>query len=271
MTAESPRSLPDADPAARTAWRALNAWADRVLVVSLARANDRRARVGERLRGLDFELFTATDKRDLDRDRLLAAGTFDESRTPRRFRHTREMSLGEIGCALSHRRIYEDAVANGWSRVVVFEDDVVPRPEALPHLPAALEQLPAGWDLCYLGYWKNERPSLRARAKRAAYVALSPLRLVPWRTGEALRLLPAPFSPNLRRAGLHMCTHAYAVSAAGARKLLAAQTPVAFRADWLLAYLTLRGELSAFVAEPMLFEQEALAAYDGDPRSHIHA
>jgi glycosyl transferase, family 25 len=257
--------------AAERAWRFLNDWADRVLVVSLARAHERRARVLERLGGLDFEFFTATDKRELDRERLVAAGLFDESATPRRFRHRREMNLGEIGCALSHRRIYEETVANGWSRVVVVEDDVVPRPEALAHLPAALAQLPAGWDLCYLGYWKNERPSAWAHVKRATYVALSPLRLVPWRTGEALRLLPSPFAPHLRRAGLHMCTHAYAVSAEGARKLLAAQTPVAFRADWLLTYLTLRGELSAFVVEPMAFDQEALAAYDGDPRSHIHA
>jgi glycosyl transferase family 25 len=251
------------------AWAFLNGWADRILVVTLARAADRRARLRERLAGLRYEPFTATDKLELERARLLADGTFDESRTPRRFRHTREMNLGEIGCALSHRRIYEEIVRRGAARTVVLEDDVVPREGDLAHLPAALGALPAGWDLCYLGYLKNDAPSAWTRAKRAAYVALSPLRLVPWRTGEALRLLPSPVAPHLRRAGLHACTHAYAVSLAGARKLLAAQTPVAFRADWLFSYLILRGELSAFAAEPRAFDQEDVTAGSGG-RSYVH-
>lgn len=249
------------------AFEFLNGWADRVLVVSLARAADRQARLGERLAGLRYEVFPATDKADLDRERLVREGAFDESRTPRAFRHSREMNLGEIGCALSHRRIYEAAVAGGWARTVVLEDDVVPRAGDLAALPAALAELPAGWDLCYLGYMKNEAPTGWDRAKRAAYVALAPFRLVRWRTGEALRLLPSPFSPHLRRAGLHACTHAYAVSLEGARKLAAAQRPVSLRADWLLSSLVLRGRLSAFVAEPRLFDQEDVATAP----SYVHA
>jgi glycosyl transferase family 25 len=252
------------------AFEFLNGWADRILVVTLARAADRQARIRERLRGLAFEFFPGTDKVDLDRARLLSDGVLDESGTPRAFRHSREMNLGEIGCALSHRRIYEAAVRSGWSRTVVLEDDVVPRPADLPLLPAALGQLPAGWDLCYLGYLGNDRPSAWDRAKRAAYVALAPLRLVRWRTGEALRLLPTPFSPQLRRAGLHACTHAYAVSLEGARKLLAAQTPVSLRADWLFSSLILRGRLSAFVAEPRLFDQEGVGGAAGVASSLVH-
>ncbi len=249
------------------AFEFLNGWADRVLVVSLARAQDRQARLRERLRGLRYELFPATDKKDLDRDALVKDGAFDESRTRRAFRHSREMNLGEIGCALSHRRVYEAAVAGRFARTVVLEDDVVPRAADLAALPTALSELPPGWDLCYLGYVKNEAPSAWDRTKRAAYVALAPLGLVRWRTGEALRLLPAPFSPHLRRAGLHACTHAYAVSLEGARKLAAAQTPVSLRADWLFSSLILQGKLSAFVAEPRLFDQEDVLTAP----SYVHA
>lgn len=248
------------------AFEFLNGWADRVVVVSLARATDRQARLRERLRGLRYELFPATDKRDLDREALVKDGVYDESRTRRAFRHSREMTLGEIACALSQRRVYEEAVRNGWSRTVVFEDDVVPRPADLPLLPAALSQLPAGWDLCYLGYDKHEAPTLRDRAKRAAYVALAPLRLVRWRTGEATRLLPTPFSANLRRAGLHDYALAYAVSLEGARKLVAAQTPVSLRADWLLASMIVRGGLNAFLTTPKMFDQDDLASSP----SYIH-
>jgi glycosyl transferase family 25 len=250
------------------AFEFLNGWADRILVISLARAADRRARLAERLQGLRYERFEATDNLDLDLGRLRREGVFDERRTPRRFRHTRAMSLAEIACALSHRRIYEETLRNGWERVVVFEDDVIPRNGSLAALPAALAELPAGWDLCYLGYHKNERPSPWDHAKQATYVALGPLRLTRWTPREALRILPTPATPHLRRAGLHTHAHAYAVSRAGAEKLLAAQRPVAFRSDWLFSYLILRGELSAFVTDPQLFDQES--ASDAGVRSYLH-
>jgi glycosyl transferase family 25 len=248
------------------AYEFLNGWADRILVISLARAADRQARLRERLAGLRYELFQATDKRDLDLDRLVKEGVYDESRTRRAFRHTKDMNLGEIACALSQRRVYEAAVANGWARTVVFEDDVVPRTADLPLLPAALSQLPPGWDLCYLGYARHEAPTARDRAKQAAYVALAPLRLVRWRAGEARRLLPRPFSANLRRAGLHDFALAYAVSLDGARKLAAAQTPVSLRADWLLGSMVVQGRLDAYLTDPKMFDQEDLASAP----SYIH-
>ena len=244
------------------AFEFLNGWADRVLVVSLARATDRQARLRERLRGLRHELFPATDKRELDRDRLLKDGVYDESRTRRAFRHTNDMNLGEIACAISHRRVYEAAVRNRWARTVVLEDDAVPLEPNLSPLPAALSQLPTGWDLCYLGYARNEAPSARDRAKRALYHALAPLRLVRWQSGEARRLLPSPFSANLRRAGQHDYTLAYAISLEGARKLLEAQTPVSLRADRLLASLVVGGRLDAYLTEPKMFDPDlATASY----------
>jgi glycosyl transferase family 25 len=260
-------------PGAARAFAFLNGWADRVFVVSLARAAERRARTRARLAGLDFRFLDAVDKLALDRAKLAAEGAYDERRTPRAFRHRAEMPLGHIGCSLSHRAIYQQIVEHGWRRAVVLEDDVVPVPGALDLLPAALGQLPASWELCYLGYLGNEAVTARARLKRAAYVALAPLGLSRWRPGEAIRLLPRPFSANLRRAGRHLCTHAYAVTREGARKLLAAQTPVAFRADQLLAYLVLRGRLDAYVTHPMLFDQEIFAGVapgDGTPASYIH-
>jgi glycosyl transferase family 25 len=250
----------------RDAFEFLNGWADRILVISLARATDRQARLRERLRGLRYELFPATDKLALDRDRLVRERVYDESRTRRAFRRTKDMSLGEIACALSQRRVYEAAVEHGWARTIVFEDDVVPRTADLPLLPRALAQLPAGWDLCYLGYAKNEAPTGWDRARRAAYVALAPLRLVRWRTAEALRLLPSPFSANLRRAGLHDYALAYAVSLQGARKLVEAQTPISLRADGLLGSMVVRGRLSAFLTEPRMFDQDDLASAP----SYIH-
>jgi glycosyl transferase family 25 len=246
--------------AAPASFAFLNGWADRLLVVSLRRAAERRARLALRLAGLRVELLDAVDKRDLDRDRLLREGVLDERRTRRAYRFREDMRLGAVGAALSHRACYERFLAGGGERLVVFEDDVVTRPDGLAALPDALGQLPPSWELCYLGYTLNEAPTARDRLKRAAYVALAPLGLSRWRPGEALRLLPRAFSPNLRRAGRHMCAHAYAVSRAGAAKLVAANTPVAYSADQLLAMMVLQGRLEAYVVDPIAFDQERMDA-----------
>lgn len=270
MSATYGGEVVDREAAAR-AFRHLACWADRVLVLSLPRATDRRARVAERLAGLPFDFFDGVDKLDLDRAALVRDGVFDESRTRRAYRHGREMNLGEIGAALAHRRVYEEMLRQGLERVVVLEDDVVPRVADLAALPAALDELPATFDVCYLGYLGGERVGALDRAKQAVYRALGPLGLVPWTTREARRLLPRPYSPHLRRAGLHMCAHSYAVSLEGARKLLAAQTPVAFRADWALPWIVLNGEAEAFVTEPKFFEAETPADRpSGAPASYIH-
>ena len=79
--------------------------------------------------------------------------------------------------------------------------------------------------------------------------------------------LPKNFSPHLWKAGFHDCTHAYAISMNGAQKLLAAQTPVTYRADNLLSALVLKEELKAFASKKFLFNQEVFT--DHTDRSHI--
>jgi glycosyl transferase family 25 len=234
----------------------VNRWADRTFVITLPRATDRQARIRDRLAGLEFRFADGVDKVDLDLAALVRDGLYDESRTRRAYRHTRDMSLGEIGAALAHRRIYEEVIRNGWRRVIVLEDDVVPLEQNLATLPAALGELPPGWDLCYLGYLKGERLTPARRFKLASYVALSRLGLCPWTPDEVPRLKTLPFSPNLRRAGLHTHAHAYAISLEGARKLLAAQSPIAFRADSLFSWVVVNGGVSAFVTAAKHFEQE---------------
>lgn len=252
----------------QAAWGELQRRFDRIFVVTLERATDRQARVRERLAGLEFEFHLGVDKRALDRERLRAEG-YDEEASRRASRHSHPMTPGEIGCALSHRQLYRTALEHGWERVLVFEDDVLPRRAELGALPGALAQLPESWELLYLGYSNFERVTAGQRAKRAAYLALSAAGLMKWTPQEVRRLLPAPYSQNLRRAGLHHCTHAYAFTREAARKLLAAQTPLAFVADQLLVHLVLRGELEAFVVDPKLFEQEAGAGASAD-FSYVH-
>jgi glycosyl transferase family 25 len=77
-----------------------------------------------------------------------------------------------------------------------------------------------------------------------------------WSYKMVNNLLPKPFSAHLKKAGFHDCTHAYAVTLRGAKKLLASQTPVVYRADDLLSSTIMKGELVAFITEPKFFDQE---------------
>jgi glycosyl transferase, family 25 len=75
-------------------------------------------------------------------------------------------------------------------------------------------------------------------------------------------MLPKPYSPYLKKAGFHDCTHAYAITLAAAEKLYAAQSPVVYRADDLLSHTILKGALNAFVTEPKFFDQEGFTNAD---------
>jgi len=58
---------------------------------------------------------------------------------------------GMKGCALSHRLIWDDMVESGYSRVAIFEDDVILSKNFQDELKRAWKQLPKNFDLFYLG------------------------------------------------------------------------------------------------------------------------
>lgn len=166
------------------------------------------------------------------------------------------MNPGELACALSHRMVYEAMIKNNWDKVLILEDDVLPLYENLVLLPEVLNELPANWELVYFGYLKNEKVTVGLKVKQALYKIQSLLGLMTWSYKMISNMLPKLYSTHLKKAGFHDCTHAYAITLSGAKKLLAAQTPVVYRADDLLSHIILKGELNAFVTEPKFFDQE---------------
>lgn len=132
----------------------------------------------------------------------------------------------------------------------------MPVTESLAELPAALDELPDNWELVYLGYLKHEKITTSLKVKQFFYKIISAFGMMAWTYKMVNNLLPKPFSTHLKRAGFHDCTHAYAVTLQAAKKLLAAQTPVVYRADDLLSATIMKGELTAFVTTPKFFDQE---------------
>ena len=226
------------------------------MVVSVPRFTHRHEKLKQTLEGLPYEFFWGADKLQLDYNKSKTDGTYDEQRAKKLQRQGKALNLGEIACSLSHRNLYAAMIENDWKKVLILEDDVLPVFENLDDLPAAIQELPANWELVYLGYLKHEQVTAALKAKQFFYKILSSIGLMAWTYKMVNNLLPKPFSKHLKKAGFHDCTHAYAVTLGGAKKLLAAQTPVVYRADDLLSATIMKGELNAFVTEPKFFDQE---------------
>ena len=227
---------------------------DKVLVVSVPRFTDRHKTVTEKLNGLRFDFFWGADKMHLDGEML--SRNYNEIKARKLQRQGKALNFGEIACALSHRMVYDAMIENGWEKVLILEDDVLPVYDKLDQLTAAMDELPADWELVYLGYLKHEVVTAALKRKQFFYRIISSIGLMKWTYKMVSNLLPKPFSAHLRKAGFHDCTHAYAITLEAAKKLRAAQSPVVYRADDLLSATIMKGKLKAFVTDPKFFDQE---------------
>lgn len=75
--------------------------------------------------GLEFEFIDAVDGRQLSEAEL--AYSYDRPSTLRRMR--RDLGPGEIGCSLSHYRLYCRMVCDGLDEAIILEDDITLGPE----------------------------------------------------------------------------------------------------------------------------------------------
>jgi glycosyl transferase, family 25 len=112
----------------------------RAFAINLAREPARRAGIEEQLRScrIPHEIFPAIDALTLDDARL--ASSYDAVSARRRYR---EMSRGEVACALSHIAVYRRILDAGLRHALVLEDDA----QLGASLPMAIgrlcEQIPA--------------------------------------------------------------------------------------------------------------------------------
>ncbi|GAB4564175.1 MAG: glycosyltransferase family 25 protein [Geothermobacteraceae bacterium] len=142
----------------------------RIFVITLPHAVERqetiRSRLGEL--GLDFEFIEGVDGRKLD---LGAHPNYAPLK--RRLFYGRDLSGGEFGCILAHRRVYEHMVNLKIERALVLEDDAILADE-LPAVLAALGELGENWDLVrFLGREKNYRSTRKIAPLNGAGASLA--------------------------------------------------------------------------------------------------
>lgn len=241
---------------------AINAYFDKIYILTLPRLTDRIDSFTRELEGLNYEIFYGVDKETVDFTDLKERGIYDPEAYKGIYRKRHEMSMGMLCCSLGHVKIYESIIIHNYKRVLILEDDAFPVLENLARFPAISAAMPSDWEVFYLGYERNETYGWKQQLKQAMYMVFpfhSALRLS--RTHYA-HYYPKNISPLVAQAGFHDCTHAYALTQAGARKLLQRQTPVAYNPDNLLSFAIAEQAVKGYISRPKLFNQRTAFVHE---------
>jgi glycosyl transferase, family 25 len=233
----------------------LNNFFDHIYVITLKRAADRHQHFEKELKGLEYTVFFGKDKNEFNVKELSKAGIYDEQLAIKNDRYGKAMDSGPVGCSWSHQLVYQDIVKNGYKKALILEDDVVISNDAVALLPGILKELPADWELFYLGFDRNEQAPPIAGFKKIYYHLLSKLKLIKFSNKTINNLYPKKITEHIYKAGYHNCTHAYGITGGGAAKLLVLQTPICFVADHFLAYAATNEIVNAYITLPKIIDQ----------------
>lgn len=218
-----------------------NAGADgfpEAFVINLARTPERLASFLKQNAdcGIDFRRFEAADGATIGEEEAVRINLIKRGTTWR--------TAASIGVALSHRTLWEATVAEGRPRLV-FEDDAYVRSDARTVLAEALARLGA-WDIVLLGYNTDALVEFNV----AGDFDMSGLFTVKHpNAGQLARFVRSrdPAQPfRLRHA---FGISAYAISPAGARKLLVRCFPMDNR---IIEFKAAQNRFAAFSIDCMM-------------------
>ncbi len=238
----------------------LNKVFDKVLVLTIARAEARRASIEQSFQGLQFEFFYGVDKQTLSVKSLLESGDVTYYHEQSFSRSPKEFHEGNVACSWSHRNMYQYIQANGWRRTLILEDDAVPA-KWLYEQP--IDNFFGEWLQPYnvwaLGHLSSKPLTPNNSAKQALYTLWHLLRIGRWHKRSLYyirHLYTKPMHPYWLEAGEYFGTHAYAVDQHAARTLEQLQKPIGFTADYLLNFALLqKGLLKGVLAATPLIRQ----------------
>jgi GR25 family glycosyltransferase involved in LPS biosynthesis len=127
----------------------INTLVDKVYVINLDKDKDRLEQIDAALRkqNITYERLPATLGSKVTQDSRLTylCNSF--------------CTDGIKGCALSHHRVWEDALRNGYSKILVFEDDSIIPDDFDVKVRDVVSELPKSYDCIFLGcqfFCRNE-------------------------------------------------------------------------------------------------------------------
>lgn len=240
-------------------FKILNTFFDAIYVITIKRAEERHHSLKKELHGLKYNVHWGVDGKNLNYEDLISRGLYDSVKAKELRHDGNDLTLGEIGCALSHREIYMDMLANNYKKILILEDDIYFIDSTDNDLILSLQELPDDWESLYLGFKGNEsihgkRTQIYGRMLfiYPFFYLLNKDRYNPF---ALRRRYTRQYSNNLDLSGYHYGTHAYGLTSKGAEKLLAYQTPVTQAADHALATLCIQNKINSFNIKEKIVHQ----------------
>jgi len=138
------------------------------------------------------------------------------------------LSLNEIGCYLSHYRLMKHALAQGWERLFVLEDDMQPSDAFSAAALDEIARLPQEFEYVHFGNWKDDFIRAKPVARLASCALHKPI---------------SGYRPRI--------TQGYAVSRRGMEKLVARLMPIERAIDIAILHCGLDG-FGVFATKPHL-------------------
>lgn len=248
---------------------------DKIFVINSKDNKERRAYIQDVLKKfeVDFQFFDAIIGNDLTPSEIDAV--YDEEEAMKNKTNKRPLSKPEIGCALSHIKIYEHIVEEELESALIFEDDIIPNYEKLHLINDAVSELPKNWDLLHFGTLElNTRFPLSYRLKLFFYfpiIALFSLKELDYTYWQLWNIHPRPYSKTLNKAGYHKGCQSYTISHAGAKKFLNYHDRISAPVDIMISEMIIKNELNAYKTKVCLFEQNKdLESAIEDTRKEMH-
>jgi glycosyl transferase, family 25 len=231
----------------------LNEYYDKIYVLSVESATERRELFAQRFKGLQYSFYFGADKNKFSIEEVEDKHIFSETLARGHHRFNKTMKHGEIACSLSHKMIYEDMLANNYSRILIFEDDAAPDPKMVKLIPEIIKEIPPDCELLMWGWAKNGNSNAASWLKQQIYHLQHRFGKLKWDHDIINNLYAKRFSKHLKKAGFHDYTYAYAITNGGAKKLLNLQTPIQYIADNLLAHASTKRVVNGYITWPQVF------------------
>lgn len=199
-----------------------------IFIISL-KDSPRRKEISARLSslGLEFQFFDAVYGKELTQEQLEKV---DFEFYPKKYAARKPLTLGEIGCALSHIKMYEYIIENNILEAIILEDDAIVSLYFKQILEDVLKKVPSRREIIFFDHGKAKVfPIMRNLVER-------------YRLARYLKP-----SKNSKRSIIR--TTAYLITKNGARKLLKFAYPVRLPSDFLTGLLQMT-DIHAYGVEP---------------------
>ncbi len=210
---------------------------DKIYIISLIK---NRERANDVIKGLNklggiflnYSLFDAVDGSKLTKveiNNYLSIKAQYTLKNPSTYDEIR--AVGEIGCYLSHYKIWEDIILNDYKNCIIFEDDAFTK-ENYEIIMNYIDTIPNDYDIAYLGWWT--RYSFEYNKKNNNWL----------------------FTDKLEdNKFMILGTYSYILSNSGAKKLITKALPIDIQVDIFISmYNDVNIDFKRYLSKNQLFK-----------------